>query len=125
VERTVKAAFDTNILIDYLNGISAARTEFDLYDEKLISIITLIEVLVGVTDPNEETEIRRFLSTFSILELSLPIANKAVKLRQELRLKVPDAIVYATARNSGCILVTRNTKDMKAEWPDIRVPYSL
>lgn len=121
----MKAAFDTNILIDYLNGISAARTEFDLYDEKLISIITLIEVLVGVTDPNEETEIRRFLSTFSILELSLPIANKAVKLRQELRLKVPDAIVYATARNSGCILVTRNTKDMKAEWPDIRVPYSL
>lgn len=125
MERTVKAAFDTNILIDYLNGISAARTEFDLYDEKLISIITLIEVLVGVTDPNEETEIRRFLSTFSILELSLPIAYKAVKLRQELRLKVPDAIVYATARNSGCILVTRNTKDMKAEWPDIRVPYSL
>ena len=125
MERTVKAAFDTNILIDYLNGISAARTEFDLYDEKLISIITLIEVLVGVTNPNEETEIRRFLSTFSILELCLPIANKAVNLRQELRLKVPDAIVYATARNSGCILVTRNTKDMKAEWPDIRVPYSL
>ena len=121
----MRAAFDTNILIDFLKGIPAARKELDLYEEHLISIITFIEVLVVVTDPSEEKEIRRFLSSFRILELSQSIANNAVKLRQELRLKVPDAIVYATARDAGCILVTRNTKDMKAEWPDIRVPYSL
>ncbi len=121
----MKAVFDTNILIDFLKGIPAAKKELDLYDKHLISIITYIEVLVGVTDPSEEKEIRRFLSSFSVLELSQSIANNAVKLRQELRLKIPDSIVYATARDAGCILVTRNTKDMKTEWPDIRVPYSL
>ena len=44
----MRAAFDTNILIDFLKGIPAARKELDLYEEHLISIITLIEVLVAL-----------------------------------------------------------------------------
>ena len=40
-------------------------------------------------------------------------------------MKIPDAIVYATAKEENCILVTRNTKDLKEDWPDIRVPYVL
>lgn len=119
----MKAVFDTNILVDYLNGITAARTELAQYSTRQISIITLIEVLVGATDPEEEKAIRGFLSTFQVLELTSEIAAEAVLIRKNLRLKVPDAIVYATARIQGCILVSRNTKDLKEEWPDVRVPY--
>ena len=36
----VKALFDTNILIDYLNAVPEARTEFQRYTEKAISVIT-------------------------------------------------------------------------------------
>lgn len=121
----MKAVFDTNILIDYLNGKEAAADELGLYEEKLISIITYIEVMIGVTDPNEEALIRGFLESFTILDLSAVIADESIRLRREYRLKIPDAIVYATAKVEGCLIVTRNTKDLKIEWPDVRVPYTV
>jgi hypothetical protein len=120
----VKAVFDTNILIDYLNGIDAAREELARYRVRQISIITFIEVLVGAK-AGEEKAIRGFLATFQIIELSAEIAKEAIAIRKELRLKIPDAIVYATARSQGCLLVSRNTKEFKSEWPDIRVPYNF
>lgn len=121
----MKAVFDTNILIDYLNGIEAARSELAQYDIRQISIITFIEVMVGVTNSEEEKAIRGFLSSFVILALTSEIAAETVSMRKNLRLKIPDAIVYATARTQGCILVTRNTKDLRPEWPDIRIPYQI
>jgi HSP90 family molecular chaperone len=45
----VKALFETNILIDYLNGIAAAKTELGRYVDKATSVITWMEILVGTT----------------------------------------------------------------------------
>lgn len=36
----VKALFDTNVLIDYLNAVPAARAELRRYTEKAVSIVT-------------------------------------------------------------------------------------
>jgi hypothetical protein len=36
----VKALFDTNILIDYLNAVPAARDELQRHAKKAVSIIT-------------------------------------------------------------------------------------
>jgi len=121
----MKAVFDTNILIDYLNGIGAARTELAQYRSRHISIITFIEVMVGARNADEAEAIRGFLATFRTLDLSPEVAEETIALRQSLHLKVPDAIVYATARTQGCMLVSRNTKDMKPAWPDVRVPYTI
>jgi len=116
----MKAVFDTNILIDYLNGIEAARAELAQYSTRQISVISFIEVLVGAKSTAEENAIRGFLSTFEILNLSAEIANQTIEIRKKYRLKIPDAMVYATARTQGCILVSRNSKELKQEWPDIR-----
>ena len=48
---------------------------------------------------------------------------RAVELRRERRLRLPDAIIWATARCAGCLLVTRNTGDFPEDEPDVRVPY--
>ena len=122
---SVKAVFDTNILIDYLNGVAIAKEELAKYTLRQISIITLIELMVGCRDGDEEKAVRGFLATFEVLEVSSEVAQQAVSLRKQLRLKIPDAIVYATARTQGCILVSRNTKEFKRDWPDIRIPYDL
>jgi predicted nucleic acid-binding protein len=124
VGEPVKAVFDTNILIDYLNGIEAAKAELARYSVRQISIITFIEVMVGAKSADEENAIRGFLATFEVLELSAAIAQEAILIRQQLRLKIPDAIVYATARTQGCLLVSRNSKELKLDWPDIRIPYT-
>jgi predicted nucleic acid-binding protein len=121
----MKAVFDTNILVDYLGGSEAARSELTRYRVRLISSITAIELMVGARDAREEAAIRGLLSLFEILELSAEIAQEAVVIRKELRLKIPDAIVYATARTQGCLLVSRNTRELKSDWPDIRIPYQL
>jgi predicted nucleic acid-binding protein len=42
-----------------------------------------------------------------------------------LRLRLPDAIILATAQVEGCNLLTRNTRDFSPSWPEIRVPYSI
>ena len=119
----MKVVFDTNILIDYLNGIKAARDEISKYNIRQISVITYIEVMVGAKGPAEAEATQDFLRTFETIELTANIAQETIALRQALRLKVPDAIVYATARTQDCLLVTRNTRDFKKDWADIRVPY--
>lgn len=120
----MKGVFDTNILIDYLNGVDDAAKELALFSERAISVITRIEVLVG-TQIEEENPVRSFLAGFKVLHVTPEIGEIAVLLRKEHGLRVPDAIVYATARKEGCLLISRNTKDFKESWPDIRVPYQL
>ena len=59
----MRALFDTNILVDYLNGSGEARQELARHERKAISVITWAEVLVGAKDMNEEQSIRGFLSS--------------------------------------------------------------
>ena len=123
----VKALFDTNILIDYLNGIPAAKTELDRYtgkDDKAISVIAWMEVLVGTT-PETEQVTRSFLASFLSLPIDAPVASRSVKIRKSHKIKLPDAIVWATAQVHGRILVTRNTKDFAENEPGVRTPYRL
>ena len=118
------AAFDTNIVIDALNGVAKAAAEYSRYERVLISRITWMEVLVGAQD--DEAQLRDFLAThFEIIPLDLEVAEAAVRLRRERRLRLPDAVIWATAQVSDALLVTRNTRDFKADWPGIHVPYSL
>jgi predicted nucleic acid-binding protein len=66
------------------------------------------------------------LGHFSIRELSPEIARRAADLRFNRRsMKLPDAIIFASAQEQGAILVTRNAKDFPATMPGIRIPYSL
>ena len=123
----VKAVFDTNILIDYLNGIPAAKTELDRYtgkDDKAISVITWMEVLVGTT-PETDNATRGFLAGFQSLPIDALVASRSVEIRKSHKIKLPDAIVWATAQVHDRILVTRNTKDFAADEPGVRVPYRL
>ena len=120
----LRALFDTNILIDYLNGIDAAKAELARYGRPAISVISWIEVLAG-TRPAVEAGTRRFLATFERIELSGEIADLTVLLRRKSRLRIPDAIILATARVEGLVLVTRNTKDFSADEPGVRIPYKI
>ena len=58
--------FDTNILIDYLNGKDQARAELARYTDRAISLVTWMEVMVGTTEQTAPS-IRRFLSSFANL----------------------------------------------------------
>ena len=121
----MKAVFDTNILIDYLNGVSKAAEEIDRFDEKAISIITYIEVLVGLDDVAVIEKVKNFLATFQLIGVNQNVADLSITARKKHRLKVPDAIIFGTAQFFGALLVTRNSKDFPPSIPMIRMPYDL
>jgi predicted nucleic acid-binding protein len=120
----VKALFDTNILIDYLRGIEAAREELGRFEDKAISLVTWMEVLVG-TPPDHRAATQAFLEGFAMIEIDRKVAARAVQLRQSHRLKLPDAIVWASAQINDMLLVTRDTKGFPADDPGVRMPYGV
>ena len=122
----MKALLDTNILIDYLNGIDAARIEISRYTQPGISPITWMEVMAGVaTAADDEPVVRQFLAGFQQISINQDIAERAVAIRRQHRLRLPDAIIWGSAQSENALLVTRNSKDFPPDEPGVRVPYKL
>ncbi|HWA90723.1 MAG TPA: type II toxin-antitoxin system VapC family toxin [Rhizomicrobium sp.] len=120
----VGAVFDSNIIIDHLKGAPHVTAEFARYDERSISIVSWIEVLAGAR-PEHEDATRTILASFSIIPLDDVVAERAVALRRSHRIKLPDAIIWASAQITGRLLVTRDAKDFPRNDPGIRIPYKL
>ena len=120
----VKALFDTNILLDHIKGIEAAWIELSRYEDRAISIITVIEVLVGTNASTESAE-RALLDAFAVVPVDSAVAEETAILRRRHRMKLPDAVIWASARTQGRLLVTRNTKDFPGDDPGVRLPYRV
>ena len=82
----------------------------------LLDSNVLIDVLLG-----EEAALR-WLDRFERLELGQSIAHEALRCRRERGLKLPDAIILATARIHGCVLATRNTRDFPESLQGVLMP---
>jgi predicted nucleic acid-binding protein len=121
----LKVTFDTNILIDYLNGLPQARDELARHDDPAISLITWMEILVGAADAEEEHILRDFLELFEVLPVDRVVAELAIKKRRQYRLRLPDALIWASAEVHHSILITRNTRDFPREAIGIHVPYQI
>ena len=104
---------DTNILIYYLVDAipekevpeveNILRTSFN------ISIITKIEFLGwrGHTDEGFKKAVE-FISFAKVIHLTDEIADLAIETRRKNKIKIPDAVIAATALHHDLILVTRN-----------------
>jgi predicted nucleic acid-binding protein len=109
---------DTNVLIDYLAGNypPAVLDWLDgLFDQEIcLSIINRIEVLAfRFSDPAEENQVRNFIADAIIYPVDNAVAEPAILIRKNMRVKLPDAIIAATALHHGLTLLTRNTNDFK------------
>jgi predicted nucleic acid-binding protein len=121
----VKAVFDTNVLIDLLNGREEANNEVGRYSRLAISRISWVEVLTGARNGEDQNRVEHLLGYFEMIELDEPVAREAISLRQQHRLRLPDAIIWAAARLGNSLLVTRDSRDFPIGDPGIRVPYQI
>ncbi len=121
---SVDAVFDTNILIDYLVGRDEALRTFERYSRRAVSVVTWMELQVGTRNADEADVVELFLREFTLIDINRRIARMAVALRRRTRLRLPDAIIWATAQIEGAPLLTRNTRDFPAGTPGVVVPYS-
>ncbi|KAF5409361.1 MAG: PIN domain protein [Candidatus Udaeobacter sp.] len=119
----LNALLDSDILLDFLDGHAAAAREIARYHECCVSIISWMEILAGARTQTDEDVRRGFLGHFRLVPLTAQVAEEAVKLRREYRLKLPDAIIWASAITDNCLLVSRNTKHFPVNRASVRFPY--
>ncbi|PYL08539.1 MAG: PIN domain nuclease [Verrucomicrobia bacterium] len=98
---------DTNVALYLLGGRLAEPPPAGSYG---VSVITEMELLAWPSlTTREEKKVREFLAQLVICELTPSIRARAVQLRREQHLKLPDAIVCATAIEFGVELWTNDT----------------
>ena len=107
---------DTNIVIYYLKAafpLKAMQLLNTIVDyQPTLSVITKIEVL-GFNSPNKEEQdiTTLFIEAADIIKLDETIVAQTIELRKQLHIKLPDAIIAATAMVYNLTLLTRNTSD--------------
>lgn len=121
---------DTNVWIDALSGKLAASSFLKLSVQASwagYSAITRLELLgYPSLKYEEELKINELLKEFTEIAVDSGIIDKAIFIRKVVRIKVPDAIIAATALEKGCSLVTRNVEDFKGIIGlDIIDPYAI
>ena len=107
---------DTNTIIYYLkggfssNGMKMIGGVVD--NQPSISIITKIELL-GFNAPNakEQEFTKKFVKACYIFNLNETVIDQTIVLRKQYKIKIPDAVIAATAMVYSLTLITHNTGD--------------
>jgi len=106
---------DTNCAIDYLeNRLPESANEFIDGIAIQFSVITRIEILVWPkATPKQLQMLSDFIASSTVFDFDERIILATIKIRKNFRLKLPDAIVAATALVYELNLITRNIKDFE------------
>lgn len=118
----INIVVDTNVLI-YL---SEGKSNSNLYlDGNLIylSVISEMELLGHQRiSPKEISFYEKLLGECTIIELLRPIKEEAIKLRQSMQIKLPDAIIAATSIYLNAPLLTFDKEFAKIKNLDVIIP---
>jgi predicted nucleic acid-binding protein len=115
----IKYLWDTNIAIYYLQkqflpGAEEFMDGLFRQSQPAISAITEIELLCWKTASEKDLQVLRdFIEDSIVFELEKEIKLKTAELRKTHKIKLPDAIIAATAILQNLTLLTRNTPDFK------------
>ena len=118
------ALFDTNILIDLFSGRNEAKLAIETWPPQNAIAHYMDGGDGGCKKHHQEARTRVALGAFNVIGVSQDIAERSVSIRQEYGMKLPDAIILATAQIHRLTLVTRNTKDF-AGLSGVVTPYTL
>jgi len=112
--------FDTDVLIWFLRGNVKAARWLEREPHRAVSIVSLMELYQGAQTKADITFIRRFLqeNTFDIVPIDEAMSHLAATLVEEHYLKdgvqLADALIAATARETGSVLATGNVRHFRS-----------
>jgi len=106
---------DSNCVIDYLDNKLPENAIVLLESAQIeLSIINKIELLAWHAASSEQINILQgFINICLIHSLSEAIILKTIEIRKNFLLKLPDAIIAATALTHTLTLYSRNLSDFK------------
>jgi predicted nucleic acid-binding protein len=109
---------DTNFLIAVHEGKDYVEPFLD--GAVIVSVISEIELLGWhKLNPIDQLKLRSLLDDCIIFELTADIRRMAIELKQQIKIKTPDAIIAATSKYLQIPLITSD-KGFKAI-PDIEL----
>src|ERR1700740_365759 len=112
----MKYLLDSNVVINYLNGsIPASGMQMInviVDTAPLISVVTKMETLgFNFQSAEEQNLTETFINGSIVLSIDDKVVSKTIDIRKTEIIKLPDAIIAATAFVNDLILLTRNTRD--------------
>ncbi|MHB1420708.1 MAG: type II toxin-antitoxin system VapC family toxin [Bacillota bacterium] len=119
-----KYVIDTNVIIDTMRGTSETVNFMTLMESRefqvLYSVIVEAELFSSqLLTEEDKKDLRQLLKLGVIVDVDSEVALKAAELRvlnrklYERKMKLPDALIAATALLHSAVLVTRNVDDFK------------
>ena len=109
-----KYLIDTNVILDFMGGKLPAKSEdflSEIIDDQInISAINKIELL-GFS--NVEQVLIDLVSFAIIYHIDDEIIDRTIELRKKYKIKLPDAIIAATAIVNGFTLISHNFRDFQ------------
>ena len=111
---------DSDVLIWHLRGLPQAKTRLDALPALAIFAVTYFEILQGVRSRAELVAVQKSLALRGTTRLPLTpaITERAATLMETLTLSnglgMGDALIAATALESGLTLLTGNVKHFSA-----------
>ncbi len=108
---------DTNAVIDYLGdklpGKGKVFMDGVINKGPQISFITQIELLCFQTSEKNLSLLSEFANDSTIYGVQEKITDITIDLRRTYSIKIPDALIAATAIHHKLTLITRNVKDFE------------
>lgn len=110
---------DTCVLIEYFKENPEVEKEINYIGSGSIMLNTIIvmELIVGARNKVELNSIKKRLNKFQVLEINQSVMDDAGSLLETFclshGLKIPDAVIAATARYYDIPLYTFNEKDFR------------
>jgi predicted nucleic acid-binding protein len=96
---------DTDVFVDHLRGAVELKPGRDRLH---YSVVTRAELFAG----NSATDlVSQMLAPFRELAVDRAVAERAGRVVREFQLRMPDALIAATALEHRLTLMTRNRKD--------------
>ena len=111
--------YDTDVMIWAFRGNRRALKAIDDAADRAISSVTYMELLQGVRNKDEMREMKKFLSrlSFATISVTANISNRAMTIMEGTALRsdlgVCDALIFATACETGDVLLSGNKKHFK------------
>ncbi len=118
---------DSNSVLDFMGNKLTGKAKkliAQIIDEEInLSVINKIELL-GFS--KVEQDLIDFVACSNIHPMDDVIVDKTIEVRSLYKIKLPDAVIAATALQNGLVLVSRNTKDFKnIQGLEVIDPYGL